>query len=304
MTLSKKLAVIIPTLGRESLIDVIRSINAFEEENVSIYVIPDGENAVKRLGQLQVTNLPNTFVHPNRQKIGIAACINLGLERLSKEEHFSIFSDDDMWLTSRTKALNHLEKSIDAKTIIMGRFSSNDKINVAQMRKLNFTDPIEFVYRKSLGRNKNYLTITSGIFPLITKSTHFRTDYLLREDLIWMHDLSSHGFNFIESPEIFVHIKKNYSNTVNRETTHEVQKFKKFLILETSIKLNDFSAFHAGRSAAKLGKPKHFYKITLAYKDPSKNYNIFQYFAITLNFFYAILYFVKGLFGLKKNARV
>lgn len=282
------ITILIPSIGRESLRTVIKQITKYEGNCCKIVVIADGPDAFSHIMSKEIEQNKMVEVLRKEKNEGIAAAINFGLKNTLIESHFCIFSDDDNWVRSRKSVLNkYVDEKTDNKTIIVGLTHKKSKKKNKVISKLNMS-PIEYTYKESYGFNKNYLSITSMIFPPEAAAQEFRLGFALREDLIWLQDLYTKGFAFQQVNEQLAVVTKNYKNTLLRENLLEMEKFRDYLNSETIIKLNSFTAFHSGRSAAHEGNLARFVQILSTYRNKSEKFTYKQKFAIALQISYLV----------------
>ena len=225
--------VIIPTLGRASLKRVIDEIFADSiGQEVRIILVADGINALEKTNALSL-NSPQVELVLNESNSGISGSFNTGLSRVKDGEFIFLFSDDDYWKIGKFDILfKAVSEFASENTIVISQVLKNNggKNAFPKFGKEPILCMMTFLYgQRVFIRNSNYVSLTAAVFPNNAKWIKFREEYKLREDLIWLQDLITSGFEISRSNQVTAEVVMNYKHTVVREEIQQTRLFLEYL---------------------------------------------------------------------------
>jgi hypothetical protein len=267
--------VIIPTLGRASLKRVVDEIIADSiGQEIRIILVADGMEALEKIRALSLIS-PQVDLVLNASNNGISGSFNTGLSRVKDGEFIFPFSDDDYWKIGKfDKLFTAVSEAASQNAIIISQVLKNNggKNAFPKYRK----DPILCMMTFSYGqqvffRNSNYVSLTAAVFPSNARLIKFRGEYKLREDLIWLQDLITSGFEITLSKQVTAEVVMNYKHTVNREEVDQTRLFLKYLD-EINPKLKEtFLLYHLLRPFAVYGDRDGFKNTYQMFVAPSSS---------------------------------
>jgi hypothetical protein len=220
-------------LGRASLKRVIDEIIADSiGKEVRIILVADGMNALEKIKTLSL-NSRQVEIVLNESISGISGSLNTGLSRVKDGEFIFLFSDDDYWKIGKfDKLFSAVLEFASGNTIVISQVLKNNggKSAFPKYGKEPILCMMTFSYGKRVFvRNSNYVSLTAAIFPSNARWIKFREEYKLREDLIWLQDLITSGFEISRSNQVTAEVVMNYKQTVIREEVHQTRLFLKYL---------------------------------------------------------------------------
>lgn len=262
------ISVIIPTLGRPSLIRVVNSILADDITSAySILIVSDGPEAIALTEKFHFLD-PRVKKIFNPVKSGVAACLNIGMNHLSLESHFMVFSDDDFWVPGTCNIAIELSRLGGEKTIFLGD-SKRHSLNFNREFKTNtkeIGDPIVFCYgNHPIFTNAHYLTLTCMLAPIGARKELFDTTLKLREDIVWLDRLFHSSYKLVQVPGFNSKVSIGYLRTVQRENIEQIKNWLPIIKSHGSKLVLNFLIFHFPRPYLKKFKLYSLLKNTLLY---------------------------------------
>lgn len=191
------IAVIIPTIGRSTLINVLNQISRDYESardtfqfEITIYLIAENTQVYKRIDEIivenhQIRNL-NFMILLNKGS-GVSSSINTCFEKMNEADYFFIFADDDEWFFGRFQTfLQFIDSSknriLISKSIVQDEF----KQVVRPTLMLKTSNLVEYLYdNNTILFNKRYFSVCSVLFPKGCREIEFLSGIHSHEDIIW-----------------------------------------------------------------------------------------------------------------------
>jgi hypothetical protein len=213
-----KFSVIIPTVGRSSLVKLVEEIkrdSALSKVDVGIYVAKNG-TLPKEL-DADLLNILNYGSSP----IGVGAAVNMALNEVPEGLVWTI-ADDENWLVG--KIASDVEKffSLEMNSILLPRSLFIDEIGTVVRPKVLLSDGeaiLDYLYTHiHFGRNPRYASL-SGACAL--KSTwgqvKFPEDMKIREDIDYLYFQELRGCKIVQSDQVTVQINVKLARGALRE---------------------------------------------------------------------------------------
>jgi hypothetical protein len=263
----QKVSVVIPTIARESLVDVIDSILNSHYPVEEILVICDGMDALKKTRLLmsrirvgvvpkitKMTKLPRFSVVLGNGT-GVGAMINTGLT-LVKGNIVALAADDDIWLpdklTHQLQAYSRNEVVFTSAKYTYNNFFSSVRPSILLRRE---DQVFSFLYSKPVISLKNpkYLPFSSVIFPLRAAKVMFPENLKSFEDIIWLANLQKAGFEIIQIKHVGVTVQGNLARSHVRQLESSIELAKKISDISTYT-ASMFLRYHAVRAFIYSGK--------------------------------------------------
>lgn len=195
--------IIIPTLGRPTLWDIL---NKFELEKSVTTVIAVFEIGCFNKSEIEEKSPPYKkvqFIEGSRP--GVSANLNDGLD-LVKTNYFGFFSDDDFWIQTDFKSeINYLElHNVD---LLLGASKINRMFtNVAIRPKIPIFKPSQILDTPWWLPSPFYLSLNNLIAGSNLKNFRFKEDLYGYEDIEWLLRLEASGIKFKQNFTIRSHV--------------------------------------------------------------------------------------------------
>ena len=199
-------SVVIPTLGRDSLIAAIKSVNEQTYQPIEILVVCEQSVAEKET-LVEVSKLPLVRVCTNNNG-GASGNRNQGIDE-SVGDYIAFLDDDDSWRPLK------LEKQIKAAIVddwdlvsCKGFFEGYRNGEVPKSVYMGNSLLVELLYGRWSFRSREYgiLTPTIIVKKEIAKKIKFDPEYTEREDLHFLDKFQEFGFRINQIEDVLVQI--------------------------------------------------------------------------------------------------
>jgi glycosyltransferase involved in cell wall biosynthesis len=188
------ISIIIPTIGRDSINDLLKSIHSDTTLNNHEIIIVGSSIAIDGILNLAQEYNCIKFVVQNVSSVSLSR--NIGIKH-AKKEIISLIDDDDLWLEKRTQIFT--ESTITySKSIIFGSASILDQktkrvtysIKEKQLTKLDLISQFE---RTVFLKQKYFLQVGNCAFSKKITVPKFRENLVYLEDQVWIFDALNSG---------------------------------------------------------------------------------------------------------------
>ena len=250
-TVTPRLSVIIPTLGRETLPDVIRDIQKTEE--IVIVLLCHGASVYRKLLKLNLKGKIELIECP--ENISLSDLCNIGLTRV-ETEFFAFFSDDDAWLPQKYELLIEFLDSHPRIDMVFG--STLEQIKNRKRRRpldllTNDENVFEYLYGgQTILENQKYLGLQDAILRT-GDYPQFRQNINVYEDIIWIAEAQQMGHKICALSEVvsikFPSLKRSSSR---QNSISVIAMFEEIRKIEFYTAAN-FLRFHAVRASIGSG---------------------------------------------------
>ena len=213
--LSEGISIVIPTIGRDSLTNVLTSIHLDETLNQHEVLIVANSKICKDLKQNYRTYKCIKLV--TQEKANISKSRNKGILN-SKFDTISPIDDDDLWINGRAKLFQD-KLQIDKNAVVFGSAQFNVigrhmKNQLGSNQRIIFEDYVKICSPKILSKQDFFLQVGNCAFRKNTQLPKFNEKIAYLEDQIWILDLLQSGFtvNQIESITIEYFFSRERAN--------------------------------------------------------------------------------------------
>jgi glycosyltransferase involved in cell wall biosynthesis len=257
--MTPRLTVIIPTLGRSTLLKVIKEIQFSDE--VVIILLCHGASTFQTLRQLDLKD--KIQLVECSEKLSLSDLCNEGLTRV-ETEFFAFFSDDDAWLPQKYELLIGFLDSNPRIDMVFGSTIEQIK-NRKRQRPLelltNDENVFEYLYsRQTILENKRYLGLQDAIMRA-GNYPQFRQSIDVYEDIIWISDAQQMGHKLCALPEVvsikFPSLKRSSSR---QNSISVIAMFEEIRKVNPNVAVN-FLKFHAIRASVGSGELLQYIRI-------------------------------------------
>jgi glycosyltransferase involved in cell wall biosynthesis len=201
--LRKGISIVIPTIGRDSLANVLTSIHLDETLIQHEVVIVANSKICKKIKQSYREYKCIKLV--TQEKASISKSRNRGILS-SKFSTISLIDDDDLWVNGRTQLFQdklQIDKNAvvfgSAQFNVIGRFMKNQ---LGSNQRINFEDYVKIFNPKILSKQDFFLQVGNCAFIKNTQLPKFNEKIAYLEDQIWILDLLQNGFAVNQIEEI------------------------------------------------------------------------------------------------------
>jgi len=201
--LSKGISIVIPTIGRDSITNVLNSIHLDETLIQHEIVIVANSKICKKIKQSYSEYKCIKLVI--QEKASISKSRNKGISHC-KFNIISLVDDDDLWVNGRTKLFQD-ELQINQKAVVFGSAQFNVigrkmKVQLGANQRINFEDYKNIFKPKILSKQDFFLQVGNSAFLNNTQLPKFNEKIAYLEDQIWILDLFQKGFEVNQIEEI------------------------------------------------------------------------------------------------------
>jgi glycosyltransferase involved in cell wall biosynthesis len=268
-----KVSVVLATLGRETVLEVLRSIFS---QTVPVYEViiclddPSKETFMRSNITLEF-GFDRITLLINRKNLGVSASYNFAISHISGDL-IAVASDDDPWFKHKIEVQleDMRRKNMQVVSITSCLFSSD--VNSAKVRPksplvLN-ESPLEWVYGYKPGpaTAARYLPMSSALFPANLKSLTFDESMNSREDLLWLQEAYFMGYPVYQSQYPGVRVWSSHERSSNRDNFAGDGFLETLESLKTGLgKL--FLLHHLSRSAIAMGGFRSYVRLILQVKN-------------------------------------
>ena len=203
--IANSVSVVIPSIGRASLIKAIASALNQTHPPEEVIVILNGHFNHK----LVVESLPSDarLIIREIDKVGVSAARNAGIA-MAKGEFIAFLDDDDEWNLNKTEI--QLKKNTTSNAdIISCRAQYKGRVNSVKPRKILKSEMIlETIYSSPLPFARKYAIPTPTVLVRAILARKFLFDESLseREDLWFFHVLQQNGARINQIPDVLVSV--------------------------------------------------------------------------------------------------
>ncbi len=225
--------ILIPSLGREKLVDTCKDIIEDSKGfDVRIIIITDGLEAAAKLSRISF-NDERVIVVKNKFSAGISGALNTGLEQVHNGGQIMFFSDDDHWLNGKMskslKAYRNYAKACLLFQVETSRIGGKSIVKPEYLQKGQI-DPFEYLYAKpQMFKNRRYFSLTSFVGPSEVAQISFREDLQFREDIDWMNRVAKSDFPLFLIEGVTAQVEIGYLRTVERESVGQLKIYSSIL---------------------------------------------------------------------------
>ena len=213
-----KYMVVIPSLGRTSLGDLVDQIKRDERDSgisVEIFIALNGSiPETMRLSQVEI-------LHISDKPVGVATAVNLALSQIGDGLVWTI-ADDETWLPGKFRADLLSIGNLNSNSILLPSSVFNDEFGELIRPKIPFKNDekiLDYLYAHvHLGRNPRYISL-SGACALRTtwRNVNFPEGRQTREDIDYLYLQERNGCQFVQSLDITVGINVELARGAKRE---------------------------------------------------------------------------------------
>ncbi len=256
------LTVLIPTLGRESLSQILPKILVSPEAKVVL--LAHGAGCFERLSHFSKDARIELILCD--ENLSVSDLCNVGLDMVATK-YFCFFSDDDEWDLKKIEVLLKLLEDKSEVDIAIGSTLeiSLSKQIVRPTILLSKDEPI-FAYlygSATLFKNKNYIGLQDAVMRH-GKYPRFRESLSVYEDVIWLSD-SQHLGKRISAVSDIVSVKYPSIQRSNLRQTAESTVAMFDVIRQIDINVaTKYLRYHSVRAAIAAGDIKNYATITSA----------------------------------------
>ena len=193
--LSKGISIVIPTIGRESIANVLNSIHLDDTLNQHEVLIVATSKICESFKQNYREYKCIKLV--TQEKANISKSRNIGILH-SKFNIISPIDDDDLWVKGRAKLFQD-KLLIDGNAVVFGSAQFNEtgrsRINqIGSNQRINLEDFVKIFNPKILSKQDFFLQVGNCAFRKNTHLPKFNENIAYLEDQIWILDLLRNGF--------------------------------------------------------------------------------------------------------------
>jgi hypothetical protein len=213
-----KYMVVIPSLGRISLGDLVDQIKKDERDSgisVQIFValngsIPEDMN----LNQVEILRISD-------KPVGVATAVNLALSQIEDGLVWTI-ADDETWLPGKFRADLLAISNLNSNSILLPSSVFNDEFGESIRPKIPLKCDekiLDYLYAHiHLGRNPRYISLSGACALRSTwRNVSFPEGKQTREDIEYLFLQERNGCRFIQSLDITVGINVELARGAKRE---------------------------------------------------------------------------------------
>ena len=203
--IANSVSVVIPSIGRASLINAIASALNQTHPPEEVIVILNGSFDHK----LVVKSLPSDtrLIIRKIEEVGVSVARNVGIA-MARGEFIAFLDDDDEWNLDKTEI--QLKKNTTSNAdIISCRAQYTGRVNSVKPRKLFKSEIIlERIYSSPLPLARKYAIPTPTVLVRAILARKFPFDESLseREDLWFFHVLQQNGARINQIPDVLVNV--------------------------------------------------------------------------------------------------
>ena len=215
-----RVTVIIPTINRSSLFDVLNSVIGQTFQGYEVIIVDDSKEQSVVSGEFKVIRTGGL--------IGVSKARNLGMSQVSTE-FIALLDDDDHWnpeyLEKQLMNIDRLEIDFGITgAIVNGLRRPRTPLNLGM-------DPYELLYGKPhILRSKAYLPTSAYLFKTkILEKVKFDESITDRENLKFIWDCFNNDFRIYQDPQSLVSIDYSSENSLSRINTQQEIEWSQYL---------------------------------------------------------------------------
>ena len=251
-----RLTVIIPSLGRNSIVKVLNDIK--EDEPALIIVLAHGKEAFSYIRNK--VDLSAVQVIECAKRLSLSELCNIGLKQVATD-YFAFFSDDDTWVKGKSnKLINTLVGSPEFDIAIGSTIEKIGRRNRIRPTNLlaNNQNIFDYLYESPiLFKNNRYIGLQDSI---LRKGTYpnFLSHLKVYEDVIWLSDVQLMGHRVICIREVVSLKFPSMQRSKNRQSTAAVLNLHKEIARISQATATKFFVYHSTRAAIASGDLRMF----------------------------------------------
>jgi len=269
---TEEISIIIPSVGNQGIIELLRSIHADSSLGVHEILIVCNSKTIDEFMNLRVEYRCIKFIEQNEMSVSISR--NLGISS-SKYEQVSLIDDDDEWVPDRAKLLLDALRA-NPKCIVFGSTRLFDqksknitfKIRDQIIKKENFTKQFK---RQIFLKQKYFLQVGNCIFNKTQVVPRFRESLTYLEDQIWILESLNSGVCVKQISNVTLNYNFSRARSSNRWSIINEKNIWSILN-NLSPKLGD--KYIANVSLKSLALDLSFVKFKKAKKDVKQNFSL------------------------------
>lgn len=213
-----KFSVIIPTVGRQSLVKLVEEIkrdSASSKIDIGIYIAKNG--TLPRELDTDLLNILNYGSSP----IGVGAAVNLALTEVPEGVVWTI-ADDENWLTGKIESDVEKFSRLEMNSILLPRSLFIDEIGTVVRPKVPLSDDeaiLDYLYSHiHFGRNPRYVSLSGACAMKTTwDEVKFPENMKIREDIDYLYFQELRGCKLVQNDQVTVQINVELSRGALRE---------------------------------------------------------------------------------------
>lgn len=212
--------VIIPTINRSSLLDVLNSVIGQTFQGYEVIIVDDSKEQSVESGEFNVIRTGGL--------VGASKARNLGMAHVSTE-FIALLDDDDYWtaeyLEKQLMNIDRLEIDFGITgAIVNGRRRPRTPLNLG-------IDPYELLYgQPHILRSKAYLPTSAYLFKTkIIEKVKFDESLTDRENLKFIWDCFNNDYKIYQDPQSLLSIDYSRKNSLSRINTQQEMEWSDYL---------------------------------------------------------------------------
>ena len=215
---------IVPTIGRTSLVTTLHSILNYNNCVAEIIVIDDSEHGLSQtmLESIQAINPEKIEIVRTGGLCGPSMARNLGLS-LVRHEWIAFADDDDPWEPNRldTQISIMLDENLLASVGVDGNNTSQQEVWNGDC------SPLEYLYQqRGFRRHHRFIPIGSLVISRkVASLSKFDLQLKEREDLSFLEEIYSQGFSIRQLKLVCCYVEKNPLRSVLRSNVMTYQNW-------------------------------------------------------------------------------
>jgi glycosyltransferase involved in cell wall biosynthesis len=267
-----KVSVVLATLGRESILEVLTSIFSQTVPVHEVIVCLDDPSKESYLRSIITSKFGFERIKllVNQENLGVSASYNRAISQTTGDL-IAVASDDDPWFQRKIEVqIEDMQRNNMQVVSITSCFFSSEvdsvKVRPKDLLVLN-ESPLEWVYGYKPGpaTATRYLPMSSAMFPAKLKSLTFDESMSSREDLLWLQAAHSLGYPVFQNEYPGIRVWSSHERSNNRDDFTEGQFLDALEALKSGMgKL--FLFHHLTRSAIATGSFRSYLSLILQVK--------------------------------------
>jgi glycosyltransferase involved in cell wall biosynthesis len=256
------LTVLIPTLGRESLSQVLTSI--LFSHKAKVVLLAHGLECFENLKRF--SEHPRVELILCDKNLSISDLCNIGLDTVTTE-YFSFFSDDDDWDPKKINVLLALlEDKHDIDIAVGSTLEISQSKKLVRPTTLLAKDEQIFVYlygHATVFGNKRYIGLQDAVMRG-GRYPRFREGWSVYEDIIWLSDSQQQGKRISAVSDIVSVKYPSLQRSNLRQTVQSsINMFEVISQVNQAVGIRYFR-FHSVRAAIATGDIRNYIELVFA----------------------------------------
>ncbi len=298
MLLGPKVSAVIASVGREELLQVLKSIvsQTFPVTEIVIcFDVLPSEKILSAISSLASQETIPIIILKNEKQMGAAFSYNRAILATS-HDLIAIGSDDDPWHSKRIELQTVALEKLNYRAICVtsANYSSESQTRAIKRPKKKISldaDPLIQIYsERPFSRiAKHYIPMSSALIPKTLKNLKFKEDLKAREDIWFLHEAYLLGYPVLQIEYLGVDVFNSLKRTSNRDLDSANSFAQSISTVNKEIAAN-FLRSHVTRSYVYLGNftmLRHFRDESLKYAGLN-----WQDRALVIFHFFGTIYFL------------